>query len=161
MIAGHFAFTYGAAQSWLVLLVIMFVGGLFSLGLLQSSPPGQNALGDSGPLRRHSSSSSRSLIRPDDEASGPAVAKVDIADVTPVIEQRCAVCHSLTPTQPGFSSPPAGVVLETPAQLAARADDIRRVVSSQATPLGNVTGMTSEERSLVVAWVDQGASTAG
>ena len=28
MIAGHFAFTYGAAQSWLVLLVIMFVGGL-------------------------------------------------------------------------------------------------------------------------------------
>jgi uncharacterized membrane protein len=26
-------------------------------------------------------------------------------------------------------------------------------------PLGNVTGMTDEERDLVVAWVDQGAST--
>jgi len=27
-------------------------------------------------------------------------------------------------------------------------------------PLGNLTGMTSEERALVVAWVTQGASTA-
>jgi uncharacterized membrane protein len=26
-------------------------------------------------------------------------------------------------------------------------------------PLGNLTGMTSEERALVVAWVTQGAST--
>ena len=77
-----------------------------------------------------------------------------------MIEQRCAPCHAQTPTQPGFSSPPAGVVLETPEQIAARADDIRRVVSSKAMPLGNLTGMTSEERALVVAWVTQGASTA-
>ena len=28
MIAGHFAFTYGAGRAWLVLLVIMFVGVL-------------------------------------------------------------------------------------------------------------------------------------
>ena len=50
-------------------------------------------------------------------------------------------------------------MLETPEQIAARADDIRRVVSSKAMPLGNITGMTSEERALVIAWVTQGAST--
>ena len=64
-----------------------------------------------------------------------------------------------SPTQPGFSSPPAGVVLETPAQIAARANDIRRVVSTNVMPLGNITGMTDEERALVIAWITQGAST--
>ena len=59
---------------------------------------------------------------------------------------------------PGFSSPPAGIVLETPEQIAARAE-IKTVVSTKVMPLGNLTGMTSEERALVVAWVTQGAST--
>ena len=77
-----------------------------------------------------------------------------------MIAQRCAPCHSQSPTEPGFSSPPAGIVLETPQQIAARADEIKSVVSTKLMPLGNLTGMTSEERALVVAWVTQGASTA-
>ena len=76
-----------------------------------------------------------------------------------MVAQRCATCHAQSPTQDGFSSPPAGIVLETPEQIAARADDIERVVSSKTMPLGNITGMTSEERALVVAWANQGAST--
>ena len=77
-----------------------------------------------------------------------------------MIAQRCAPCHSQSPTEPGFSSPPAGIVLETPQQIAARANEIKSVVSTKLMPLGNLTGMTSEERALVVAWVTQGASTA-
>jgi uncharacterized membrane protein len=49
-------------------------------------------------------------------------------------------------------------VLETAAQVEARADEIRTVVASRTMPLGNVTGMTDAERDRVVAWVDQGAS---
>ena len=41
--------------------------------------------------------------------------------------------------EPGFSSPPAGLVLETPEQIAARAQDIKSVVSTKAMPLGNLT----------------------
>jgi uncharacterized membrane protein len=63
----------------------------------------------------------------------------------------------MVPTQPGFSTAPAGVVLDTPEEITARADEIERVVSSKAMPLGNVTAMTDEERELVVAWVAQGA----
>jgi len=76
-----------------------------------------------------------------------------------VIAQRCAPCHAQSPSQPGFSSPPAGIVLETPEQIAAHADEIKSVVAAKAMPLGNLTGMTSDERALVVAWVTQGAST--
>jgi uncharacterized membrane protein len=52
-------------------------------------------------------------------------------------------------------------VLETPQQIAARAQDIKTVVASKVMPLGNLTGMTDEERALVVDWVGQGASTGG
>ena len=144
MIAGHFAFTYGAERAWLVLLVIMFVGILsrvfFNLrhqGRTIWAIPAVGAvvlvlLGVA--------------IRPDDDAAGAGAATVSFAEVAPVVEQRCAPCHSQAPTQPGFSSPPAGVVLETPEQIAARADDIERVVSSKAMPLGNLTGMTTRTR---------------
>ena len=38
-----------------------------------------------------------------------------------IVEARCAPCHSMHPTQPGFDSPPAGVALDTPAQIHAQA----------------------------------------
>ena len=158
MIAGHFAFTYGADRAWLVLLVLMFVGAstrlFFNLrhqGRTLWVIPAAGAvvlvlLGVA--------------IRPDDGGGGAGASAVSFTRVAPVIEQRCTPCHAQAPTQAGFSSPPAGVVLETPEQIEARADDIRRVVSSKAMPLGNLTEMTAEERALVVAWIDQGASTA-
>ena len=51
MIAGHFAFTYGAGHAWLVLLVLMLLGAL-GAALLQPAPPGPHDLGDSGRRRR-------------------------------------------------------------------------------------------------------------
>jgi uncharacterized membrane protein len=99
-------------------------------------------------------------LEPDE--SPPAGTGTDVAfsQIAPVIEQRCAPCHAQSPTEPGFSSPPAGIILETPQQIEARASEIKSVVSAKVMPLGNLTGMTSEERALVVAWVTQGASTA-
>ncbi len=156
MIAGHFAFTYGAERAWIVLLVLMILGVWARLFFNY----------------RHQGSTRWSIpaigvivlvvlavaIRPDDDVGANGTAPA-FSVVAPVIAQRCAPCHAQAPTEPGFSSPPAGVVLETPAQIASRAEDIRRVVSSKAMPLGNTTGMTSQERALVVAWVTQGAST--
>ena len=86
-------------------------------------------------------------------------ANIAIVDRDAAIAERCASCHATSPTQAGFSSPPAGVVLTSPEQIRARAADLKRVVASRSMPLGNVTGMTDEERALVVAWVDQGAAT--
>jgi uncharacterized membrane protein len=155
MIAGHFAFTYGAGHAWIVLLVIMLVGVwarlFFNLRHQGRTMWAIPAIGVVVLIVL------AVAIRPDD-GGGDGAAPVSFAKVAPVVAQRCTPCHAQTPTEEGFSSPPAGVVLETPAQIAARAEDIRRVVSSKAMPLGNVTGMTSEERALVIAWVTQGAS---
>ena len=157
MIAGHFAFTYGAGRAWLVLLVIMFLGVLARLFFnLRHQGRTLWAIPAAGVIVLVVLAVA---IRPESSDSDPDVAPVSISEVAPVITERCAGCHAQTPTQSGFSSPPAGLMLETPKQMAARAEDIRRVVSSKAMPLGNITGMTSEERALVIAWVNQGAST--
>ena len=56
------------------------------------------------------------------------------------------------------SAPPAGVMLDTAAQIRAQAAQIRIVaVDSDYMPLGNVTGISEEERRLLGDWVAQGA----
>ena len=88
-------------------------------------------------------------------SSGP---QVSYADIAPIVAQRCAVCHAAQPTQPGFASAPAGVLLDTPERIrvnARRAYD--QAVATRAMPLGNLTRMTDAERAEFGAWVTQGA----
>jgi uncharacterized membrane protein len=88
-------------------------------------------------------------------AAGPAPA---FAVAGAIVTQRCAVCHAVHPTQPGFSSAPAGVLLDTPEHIVANAALIRaEAVASHAMPLGNVTNMTDAERATLGAWIDAGA----
>ncbi len=85
-------------------------------------------------------------------------APVAFAQVQPIIAARCAVCHAAHPTQPGFAAAPNGVLLDTPAHIAANAARVdAQAVQSRAMPLGNITHMTNAERALVGAWIDQGA----
>ncbi|OHC23893.1 MAG: hypothetical protein A3J71_03095 [Pseudomonadales bacterium RIFCSPHIGHO2_02_FULL_60_43] len=87
-----------------------------------------------------------------------AVATVEFAKVSSVIQERCSVCHSATPSSPMFSAPPAGFMLDTPEQIKAQAAKIHaQSVASQIMPLGNITQMTQEERDLIGSWIDQGA----
>ena len=156
MIAGHFAFTYGASRAWLVLLVIMFLGvGARLFFNLRHQGRTLWVIPAVGVVVLVALAIA---IRPQHDTSGTTT-PVAFSEIAPVIAARCAPCHAQSPTQPGVSSPPAGVVLETSAQIAARADAIRQLVESKTMPQGNVTQMTSEERALVVAWVTQGAST--
>jgi uncharacterized membrane protein len=156
MLTGHFPFTYGTDRPWLVLLALMLLGAwarlFFNLrhtGRTIWTIPAVGAL---------AVVALAIAIEPDGEASGSVSEPISFARVQTAIEERCTPCHAQRPTQPGFSSPPAGVLLETPEQIVQRAEDVKRVVSSRSMPLGNVTGMTDAERQLVVAWVDQGAS---
>ena len=92
-------------------------------------------------------------------AAAPATsAGVDFAKVNSVIQERCSVCHSATPSSPLFSAAPLGFMLDTPEQIKGQAAKIHaQSVASQIMPLGNMTQMTAEERELIGAWIDQGA----
>jgi uncharacterized membrane protein len=98
------------------------------------------------------------LIAPRPPAAAAGDRSVTFAQVAPIVAQRCAVCHSANPTQPGFTTAPAGVLLDTPTHIAANAARIQQqAVDSRAMPLGNVTKMTDAERATVAAWIAGGA----
>ncbi len=96
--------------------------------------------------------------RPDARpATGERTTVPTLAQVQAIMQARCVSCHAKQPTYPGFAAAPAGVMLETPAQLRQHAQKVlQQTVLTQAMPIGNLTQMTAEERRLVGAWVRGG-----
>ena len=67
--------------------------------------------------------------------------------------QHCSVCHALEPTQPGWSAPPAGMVLSSREDVLRHAAAAATAVSSGYMPLANMTGLQDDERAALVAWM--------
>jgi len=152
MISNHYAFTYNHAQAWLVLALILLAavlirhffnlrhkgvfawqypaaGGALLLGVFVWLAPAPLAVSANG---------------------APSV-----AEIQPVLTARCVACHSATPTL--MPAAPAGVVLDTPAQIRALGPRIlAQTVQLKAMPLGNVTAMTDAERQQIAAWAGGG-----
>jgi mono/diheme cytochrome c family protein len=77
------------------------------------------------------------------------------SEILALIRTHCVACHAAEPTHEAFAKAPAGVLLETVAQIAANAARImNQVVVTRAMPLGNETGMTDEERDRIAAWIE-------
>jgi uncharacterized membrane protein len=152
MISVHFAFTYEDEHAWLVLVVLVLIGAwirqFFNLRHAGRNVwwiPATALLG---------AVALAVAIRPD-EGGGTPARDVSDAEATAIVQQRCAPCHSQSPTQEGYEAAPAGVVLDTRQQIADQADAIReQAVRTDAMPLGNVTGMTAQEREALGAWLD-------
>jgi mono/diheme cytochrome c family protein len=78
--------------------------------------------------------------------------------VQAIITQRCVGCHSATPTIPGFSPAPLGIMFDTSEEIHANADLIyQNAVQTHFMPYANRTGMTDAERATVGAWYTSGA----
>jgi uncharacterized membrane protein len=79
-----------------------------------------------------------------------------LAQIRPIIEQRCIQCHAVHPTLVGSAA--AGIRLDTPADISDNAAMIfQQTVVLQAMPLNNSTGMTPEERARLAQWFNAGA----
>ena len=62
-------------------------------------------------------------------------------------------CHASEPTHPAFPAAPAGVVLETDAEIIAEAVRIhQQTVVTRAMPIGNLTGISDAERDTIDRW---------
>ncbi len=68
---------------------------------------------------------------------------------------RCAMCHAAEPGWEGIHLAPKGVLLDGETQIAEHAREISlQAGRSHAMPPGNVSGMTDDERRLLVAWFE-------
>jgi uncharacterized membrane protein len=144
MLAGHFAFVFGADEAWLVFVGIAMLTALIRV-FFNRWHTGQRvwwipAVAAVGVVAL------AFWLKPE-EAATDIAEPVSFEQVQPVITQRCAKCHS------GVSAP-LGIRFETREQIEARVDDIeRQAVLTRAMPPGNATQITEEERELLGAWV--------
>ncbi len=154
MISNHFPVLYGREHEWLVLVVLMAIGAwarhFFNLrheGRTVWAIPVTAALALAGLAL---------AIKPDETKTASGKPLVSSAYIRVVVQRRCAPCHSDHPTK--VSTAPKGIVLDTPEQISRQADAIEeQAVISKAMPLGNMTGMTQQERDLLGRWISQGA----
>ncbi|MEN3292249.1 MAG: hypothetical protein V7642_1502 [Burkholderiales bacterium] len=156
MISNHYGMTYNHPYNWLVLAAIMAAGALirhfFNLKHKGRIAWGYPAAGLALLLLTAIAIAPKPVAR--SQASGAG----DFTRVQSVINQRCASCHSDQPTQQGFTSAPAGVMLHTPDLIRRHAERIyRQAVQLKAMPIGNLTQMTDEERALIAGWYEAGA----
>ncbi len=163
MLSIHFPSTYGNAYPGFMLVLIMVVGvvGKYVMNFHGRSSKLVVAAGIvalvgvvSMTVREtHPAAASLAL------AGGPPVA---FAEAEAIIQRRCVNCHAARPANPSFPQPPNGVTLEDPRRIHALADRILvRAVTTKTMPLGNLTGMTDEERAVLGAWIAQGAQVDG
>ncbi len=161
MISNHNATTFGHGWNWLILVVISLAGvGIRHYFNVRHLPQHNRWI---LPVSLLLLLSLIVALAPEIQRAGPesktasiaeeVVTYPDTAAVFPVIQTRCSVCHSATPTFQGISAPPLGIILDSPEHLEAAA--IRVLQSTAITrtmPLGNVTAMTLEERELIKQW---------
>jgi uncharacterized membrane protein len=155
MLSNHFAFVYTHSHAWLILVCFMVIGVAIR-HFFNLRHQGRNIWAIPVVAALALGGMAVWLRPPETSSTGP---KVPFSRVRGIVAQRCAVCHSMHPTQPGFSAPPKGIAFDTPAQIAAQASAIeQQAVVLKAMPLGNVTRMTQAERDELGAWIRQGAN---
>jgi len=160
MTSNHYAITYGARYNWLVLIALSIAGAAIRIYF----------------VRRHSQHDRTSplplvlaavvfavlivTLMPAASTTATAIQSSKADDFTRVqhiVQQRCTTCHSPTPTQPGFVAPPKGVELDTPDKILVHLAAMQQQLTTRAMPVGNLTGMTDDERADVLDWMQRGA----
>jgi uncharacterized membrane protein len=80
-----------------------------------------------------------------------AAQPVTMAQLRPVIEQRCAACHNAQLAT-------KNVALHTPELLRQHAQAVyQQAVVLKLMPMNNATGITDDERDLIRRWFEAGA----
>ncbi|MFN3201340.1 MAG: urate hydroxylase PuuD [Bradymonadia bacterium] len=154
MVSNHYPMTFGHAYNWAVLIAL----SLISAGVRHWF----NLRGQGHknvwilPVAAGAMVALALVSAPKAADDGPPVS---FAEAKLIINTRCSPCHSAQPTQPGFVSPPGGIVYDTPEQIQRMAGRIHaQAVSAKVMPPGNLTGITDAERAALGRWIRAGAN---
>jgi uncharacterized membrane protein len=152
MVSNHYPMLYSHPYSWLVVALIIIVGGLVR-HLINRYDAGDdfNAYSWAAPVAAIALASAITVTAPPSATSSIQVADAEVLDI---VHHHCTVCHARQPKHPGFAEAPNDIRLETLRDIRQYARLIRvQAVQSNAMPLGNETRMTAEERGKLGAWL--------
>jgi uncharacterized membrane protein len=160
MISNHYPLAYATRFSWLILALVLVIGGLlrhfynvrhqrrpspwWTWGLAALCGLAIIGLSALGPA---------TIDRPRKRADAPPAAPA-FREVEAIVASRCSMCHAKEPVWAGITVAPKGVLLDTAAHIKANVRDIAIAAAwSNAMPPSNVTQMTLKEREALSAWV--------
>lgn len=159
MVSSHYPMTYGHNANWIVLAALALIGagtrhwfnlrgkGRRNQWILPVAAAGMIAL---------ALGTAPASAPTDSSPTGP---HVSFAVVQAIVAEKCAVCHAANPTNTTFGPvAPLGFMLDTPERIRSQADKINAAaVESTTMPIGNITGLTPEERAVLGRWIREGA----
>ncbi|MBT8067239.1 MAG: urate hydroxylase PuuD [Gammaproteobacteria bacterium] len=152
MTSNHYALTYGHEYNWLILIGMSLIGALIRIYF----------------VARHKGQASllpviiaalllagiAAAIAPRQQSTGDTA--VSFGQVRDVVNRHCTGCHAEEPSHPAFSAAPVGVVLDTDERILAEAARIhQQAVVTRVMPIGNLTGMTDDERQIIDRWYQE------
>ena len=154
MMSNHYGFTYGAKNSWLVLVAIMVAGALIRLSFALR----HKALACGKPVPWHYAVIGVLLLgatiwatKPDARPAAAATAPATFAQVQGIVTQRCVMCHG-----PALQS--KNMRFDTAEDLTKHAQAIyQQAVVLKVMPMNNATQITDDERAVIKRWFEAGA----
>jgi uncharacterized membrane protein len=154
MLSNHYSFTYTHEYNWLILIGMMFAGAAIRQFFVMRHG---YKLGRNPHPWKYAAVGVLVLLalivwlRPAPVQAVAVPASVSYAQLQPVLEQRCVMCH-------GAAMQSKNVRLDTPESLKQHALTVyQQVVVTRQMPMNNATGLTEEERALFDVWFKGGA----
>jgi len=155
MLSPHFPATSSGKWNWLVALLLTAAGMAARHLMIGQGPRRLWAAAPAGASLAVVALLTAPPPAPPIDPSGP---QVSFAQVRNIVTARCVTCHSSNPAISIYGPKPGGVSFEDDARVRQLADRIRvRAVETRTMPLGNMTGITEQERAILGRWVAQGA----
>ena len=149
MTSNHYAMTFGHEYNWIILVAISLVGALIRIYFVERHKGNASPL----PIIAAALIILAMVIAMAPKSRATTSVALSVEDIRPVIEHRCVTCHSAQPTHIAFPAAPAGVMFDSEDQILADADRIyQQTVVTRAMPIGNLTGISEEERLMIDAW---------
>lgn len=154
MVSNHYPMLSSHLYSWLIVALILVVGGTVRHFLNRHDAGDPFArIAWTLPVTAVALAVTIYLTAPRSEAS---LAGIEVSDgeVLKIIGTHCVMCHTAYPSHEGFDAPPKEMILGTLADVRKHADQVlAQAVFGDTMPLGNETGMTEEERLKLGAWL--------
>ncbi len=154
MLSNHYGWLYQGPWNWLVLVLLMLAGALIRHNFVarhkalvagRRVPWEHAAVGCAVLLGL-----AVWLAPPPAPPAAALPAKVSLAEVTQVIEQRCVLCHNAQVQQ-------KNVALHTPELVKRHAQAVyQQTVVLKLMPMNNATQITDAERALIRRWFETG-----
>jgi uncharacterized membrane protein len=154
MLSNHYGWLYQAPHNWAVLVLLMLAGSLIRHSFVARHKalvagkrvPWEYAVAGVAALL----GLAVWLAPAPQPPAPPPPAKVVLADVQAVVDQRCVLCHNAQVNQ-------KNVMLHTPELIVQNAQAMyQQAVVLKAMPMNNATGITDAERALIKRWFETG-----